>query len=264
MKPYNRGSHNQTTADPGDDFPHRTTLSNGSVFRVVPVTTGVTAIRAWADHPWPMTPAQALALRDRLGWTFSPTDEEMLATDHGISEKDAWFITVEADRNARTVSSFHLSLTSRIPKPVRPEAVPIAGRAVFPRVQRGLRGVRRNRRPVHDAPPGGRVGSSAAPLPICCAPSPSATPLLLVQWRVKERSRGKVAQQTRARTGPWSSLCTGSPSHSPLPSHQPHPSRRVRERTGGRRGPATQKGGRRASSRLRPAGIIITLQHEPW
>lgn len=140
MKPYNRGSHNQTTADPGDDFPHRTTLSNGSVFRVVPVTTGVTAIRAWADHPWPMTPAQALALRDRLGWTFSPTDEEMLATDHGISEKDAWFITVEADRNARTVSSFHLSLTSRIPKPVRPEAVPIAGRAVFPRVQRGLRG----------------------------------------------------------------------------------------------------------------------------
>ena len=82
MKPYNRGSHNQTTADPGDDFPHRTTLSNGSVFRVVPVTTGVTAIRAWADHPWPMTPAQALALRDRLGWTFSPTDEEMLEALH--------------------------------------------------------------------------------------------------------------------------------------------------------------------------------------
>ena len=76
-------------------------------------------------------------------------------------------------------------------------------------------------------------------------------------------AEGKGAQQTRARTGPRSSLCTGSPPHSPLPPHRPRPSRRGRERTGGRRGPATRKGDRRASSRLRPAGIIITLQHEP-
>ena len=113
----------------GAVFPCRTVLSDGSVFRVVPVETGVRAIRAWAEHPWPMSPAQALALRDRLGWTSSPTDEEMLTTDHDLEEKDAWFITIEADRGTRTVSSFRMSLTSRIPKDVMDEAVPITGRA---------------------------------------------------------------------------------------------------------------------------------------
>ena len=113
----------------GAVFPCRTVLSDGSVYRVVPVETGVRAIRAWAEYPWPMSPAQALALRDRLGWTSSPTNERMFTTDHGIGEKDASFNTIEADRDTRTVSSFHLSLTSRIPKPVRAEAVPIAERA---------------------------------------------------------------------------------------------------------------------------------------
>ena len=110
-------------------FPTETVLSDGSVFRVVPVETGVRAIRAWAEYPWPMSPAQALALRDRLGWTSSPTKEWMFTTDHGIGEKDASFNTIEAGGDIRTVSSFHLSLTSRIPKPVRAEAVPIAERA---------------------------------------------------------------------------------------------------------------------------------------
>ena len=118
------------TADTaGAVFPCRTVLSDGSVFRVVPVETGVRAIRAWAEYPWPMSPAQALALRDRLGWTSSPTDEEMLTTDHDLEEKDAWFITAGANKGTRTVSSFRMSLTSRIPKDVMDEAVPITGRA---------------------------------------------------------------------------------------------------------------------------------------
>ena len=118
------------TADTaGAVLPTETVLSDGCVYRVVPVEAGVRVIRAWAEYPWPMSPAQALALRDRLGWTSSPTDEEMFTTDHGIGEKDASFTDVEADRGTRTVVSFHLSLTSRIPKPVRAEAVPIAERA---------------------------------------------------------------------------------------------------------------------------------------
>ena len=112
-----------------NDFPTETVLSDGSVYRVVPVETGVRAIRAWVEHPWPMSPAQALALRDRLGWTSSPTDEEMLTTDHDLEEKDAWFLTAEADRGTRTVSSFNISLTSRVPKDVMDEAVPITERA---------------------------------------------------------------------------------------------------------------------------------------
>ena len=118
-----------TASTAGAVFPCRTVLSDGSVYRVVPVGAGVRAIRAWAEYPWPMSPAQALALRDRLGWTSSPTDEEMLTTDHDLEEKDAWFITIEADRGTRTVSSFRMSLTSRIPKNVMDEAVPITERA---------------------------------------------------------------------------------------------------------------------------------------
>ena len=113
----------------GAVFPAETVLSDGSVFRVVPVGAGVRAIRAWVEHPWPMSPAQALALRDRLGWTSSPTDEEMLTTDRGIGEKNAWFLTAEADRGTRTVSSFRMALTSRIPKDMTNEAVPITERA---------------------------------------------------------------------------------------------------------------------------------------
>ena len=78
-----------TVSTAGAVFPCRSVLSDGSVYRVVPVGAGVRAIRAWAEHPWPMSPAQALALRDRLGWTSSPTDEEMLTTDHDLEEKDA-------------------------------------------------------------------------------------------------------------------------------------------------------------------------------
>ena len=118
-----------TVSTAGAVFPCRSVLSDGSVYRVVPVGAGVRAIRAWVEHPWPMSPAQALALRDRLGWTSSPTDEEMLTTDRGIGEKNTWFLTAEADRGTRTVSSFRMALTSRIPKDMTNEAVPITERA---------------------------------------------------------------------------------------------------------------------------------------
>ena len=109
-----------------NDFPTKTVLSDGSVYRVVPVETGVRAVRAWAEYPWPMSPAQALALRDRLGWTSSPTDEEMFTTDHDLEEKDASFTIIKREQ---TVASFNMSLTSRIPKDMTNEAVPITGRA---------------------------------------------------------------------------------------------------------------------------------------
>ena len=110
----------------GAVFPTETVLSDGSVYRVVPVGAGVRAIRAWAEHPWPMSPAQALALRDRLGWTSSPTDEEMFTTDHDLEEKDASFTIIKREQ---TVASFNMSLTSRVPKDVMDEAVPITERA---------------------------------------------------------------------------------------------------------------------------------------
>ena len=114
------------TADTVDAvFPTETVLSDGSVFRVVPVEAGVRAIRAWAEYPWPMSPAQALALRDRLGWTSSPTKEWMFTTNHDVEEKDASFVTI---KRGQTVANFRMSLTSRIPKDVMDEAVPITER----------------------------------------------------------------------------------------------------------------------------------------
>ena len=134
----------------GAVFPTETVLSDGSVYRVVPVGAGVRAVRAWAEYPWPMSPAQALALRDRLGWTSSPTKEWMFTTDHDLEEKDASFTTVEAGGDTRTVVSFHLILTSRIPKDMTNEAVPITGRAFDAYVEaltavygRGARGKRK-------------------------------------------------------------------------------------------------------------------------
>ena len=131
-------------------FPTETVLSDGSVYRVVPVGTGVRAIRAWAEYPWPMSPAQALALRDRLGWTSSPPKEWMFTTDHDLEEKDASFTTVEAGGDTRTVVSFNMSLTSRVPKDVMDEAIPITGRAFDAYVEaltaiygRGARGKRK-------------------------------------------------------------------------------------------------------------------------
>ena len=136
------------TADAaGAVFPAETVLSDGSVFRVVPVEAGVRAIRAWAEYPWPMSPAQALVLRDRLGWTSSPTKEWMFTTDHDLEEKDASFTII---KRGQTVASFDLSLTSRIPKDVMDEAVPITGRAFDAYVEaltavygRGTRGKRK-------------------------------------------------------------------------------------------------------------------------
>ena len=115
-----------TASTAGAVFPAETVLSDGSVFRVVPVEAGVRAIRAWAEYPWPMSPAQALALRDRLGWTSSPTKEWMFTTDHDLEEKDASFTTI---KRGQTVANFRMSLTSRVPKDVMDEAVPITGRA---------------------------------------------------------------------------------------------------------------------------------------
>ena len=136
-----------TTDTAGAVFPCRSVLSDGSVYRVVPVETGVRAIRAWAEHPWPMSPAQALALRDRLGWTSSPTKEWMFTTDHGIGEKDASFVTI---KRGQTVANFRMYLTSRVPKEVMDEAVPITGRAFDAYVEaltavygRGKRGKRK-------------------------------------------------------------------------------------------------------------------------
>ena len=50
----------------------------------------------------------------------------MFTTDHDLEEKDASFTTIKREQ---TVANFRMSLTSRIPKEVMDEAVPITERA---------------------------------------------------------------------------------------------------------------------------------------
>ena len=70
-------------------------LPNGTTYRIVPVQQGVEVIRAWAEHPWPMTTTQALTLRDHFGWASSPTKEHMFTTNHNIDPDDASFTSTD-------------------------------------------------------------------------------------------------------------------------------------------------------------------------
>lgn len=57
-------------------------------FRTVPVETGASAVRAWAEQAWPVSRQQALALRDQLGWVGDPADERLFTTSFGLGTTD--------------------------------------------------------------------------------------------------------------------------------------------------------------------------------
>ena len=122
----------------------------------------------------------------------------------------------------------------------------------------------------------GRTGSSATPLRVCCAPSPSAALLFLVQWRVKRRSGGKRAQWVRAnrrasspavKKGGQRVLFAPRPALLPSrggamgPSHQKVP-RTGRDRRGGAGGRA-QGGAGGAPVAVRGGACPNLLQRRP-
>ena len=57
----------------------------------------------------------------------------MFTTNHDLEEKDASFTTI---KRGQTVANFRMYLTSRIPKDVMDEVVPITGRAFDAYVER--------------------------------------------------------------------------------------------------------------------------------
>ncbi|MDO5093245.1 MAG: DUF6301 family protein [Propionibacteriaceae bacterium] len=99
-----------------------TPLPDGSTYRVVPVQQGIKVIRTWAEHPWPMTTTQALALRDHFGWASSPTKKNIFTTNHNTRPKDASFVSVD---NV-TVSGFTLVLSSLYPEEATSTTEPTA------------------------------------------------------------------------------------------------------------------------------------------
>lgn len=104
---------------PGGSADYELPLAGGGSFRVIPPEQGVPIIRQWLEHNWPMTIQEGLDLRDRLGWTSSPTMETMFNTGHDPAGKDASFVTLKDQ-----VGSFRISLASRIPKANTPEQAP--------------------------------------------------------------------------------------------------------------------------------------------
>ena len=99
------------------------TPANAETYRIVPLERGLEVIRLWAESPWPMTPAQALHLRDHLGWTSSPTKESMFTTNHDLQPKDASFTTIN---QGTTVAAFEMRLSSFAPQDLTPILQPKA------------------------------------------------------------------------------------------------------------------------------------------
>ncbi len=99
------------------------TPANAETYRIVPLERGLEVIRLWAESPWPMTPAQALHLRDHLGWTSSPTKEAMFTTNHDLQPKDASFTTIH---QGTTVASFTMMLSTYAPEDLDPVLEPKA------------------------------------------------------------------------------------------------------------------------------------------
>ena len=99
------------------------TPANAETYRIVPLERGLEVIRLWAESPWPMTPAQALHLRDHLGWTSSPTKESMFTTNHDLQPKDASFTVFSQDS---TVASFRMRLSTLAPQELTAVLLPKA------------------------------------------------------------------------------------------------------------------------------------------
>ncbi|MDO5093243.1 MAG: DUF6301 family protein [Propionibacteriaceae bacterium] len=105
---------------------HSIPLPDGTTYRTVPVHQGIKVIRTWAEHPWPMTTTQAIALANQLGWVPCPDTPDVFTTNHNIEPQDASFTSTD---NV-TVSTFNLTLATFAPEELDSITEP-ATRAAF-------------------------------------------------------------------------------------------------------------------------------------
>lgn len=91
---------------------HSILTIKGKQFRTYPPEEGVAIIRTIAEHGWPMTINEAVALRDQFGWRPAPDDGTIFTTPVSNGEEDGY---IGCDvTNTNLVSRIRFKLTSRV------------------------------------------------------------------------------------------------------------------------------------------------------
>ena len=60
-------------------------------FKAYPVERFIQIVKAWANHPWPMTPDEGRQLYESLGYKTDDTDREMFFSPFAKGEPDSFF-----------------------------------------------------------------------------------------------------------------------------------------------------------------------------
>ena len=64
-------------------------------FEAYPTDRFIEVIKAWIEHPWPITATEAQNIYESLGYSVDPEDPEMFASPFADEEADSYYVTVE-------------------------------------------------------------------------------------------------------------------------------------------------------------------------
>ena len=64
-------------------------------FEAYPVDRFIDIVKAWIEHPWPITAAEARHVYESLGYSVNPEDPEMFASPFADGEADSYYVTVK-------------------------------------------------------------------------------------------------------------------------------------------------------------------------
>ena len=64
-------------------------------FEAYPVDRFIEIVKAWIEHPWPITATEARNIYESLGYSVDPEDPEMFASPFAGGEADSYYVTVK-------------------------------------------------------------------------------------------------------------------------------------------------------------------------
>ena len=64
-------------------------------FEAYPVDRFIDIVKAWIEHPWPITATEARNIYESLGYSVDPEDPEMFTSPFADGEADSYYVTVE-------------------------------------------------------------------------------------------------------------------------------------------------------------------------
>ena len=64
-------------------------------FEAYPVDRFIDIVKAWIEHSWPITAAEARNIYESLGYSVDPEDPEMFASPFAGGESDSYYVTVK-------------------------------------------------------------------------------------------------------------------------------------------------------------------------